>query len=201
MKSKKNNDFFWPDDGSVPDSAIPFSLKRRKSMDWVIKNWKRREAVVQAGGSYGVWPKELAKHYELVYSFEPEPTSFYFLCKNCPELNIIKLQMALGDIAGFVSMNRMNDTSHTVNNKGRSIPIVPIDNFRFQQCDALLLDVEGYELYALMGAANTIARYRPIILIEDRKDYPIPAVTWLEKRGYCQAQQIQGDRIFIHEKA
>jgi len=198
LKYKENSGYLWPLD--VPDSAIPFSLRRVKAMEWVIKNCKSRDVVVQAGGSYGVWPRKLARYFKVVYSFEPEPTSFYFLCRNCPELNIVKLEMALGDIAMFISMNRRGDTSHTVNKDGNIIPMIPIDNLRLRSCDAILLDVEGYEYQALIGAAETIYKYKPIILIEDRKPEPIPAVRLLLNYGYEQVEFIQGDKIFIHEK-
>lgn len=200
MKYKESDGYLWPMD--VRDSAMPFSLRRVKSMKWVIKHCKSKKLVIQAGGSYGVWPRTLAKYFEIVYSFEPEPTSFYFLCRNCPELNIVKLEIALGDVPMLISMNRNGDTSHTVNKSGNIIPMMTIDSFKLPFCDAILLDVEGYEYKALIGARETIFKYKPIVLIEDRySTEPIPAVKFLLDSGYREVEYIQGDRIFIHEKA
>jgi hypothetical protein len=43
-----------------------------------------------------------------------------------------------------------------------------LDDFGFQECSFLKIDVEGHEVEVLQGAIETIARTRPRILIEVR---------------------------------
>ena len=45
-----------------------------------------------------------------------------------------------------------------------------IDSFNFKDVDFIKIDVEGEEFNVLMGAINTIKKYRPIILYEDKKN-------------------------------
>ena len=48
------------------------------------------------------------------------------------------------------------------------IPVMRIDDLGLTACDLICLDVEGYELMALAGAIDTIRRYRPVVMVEDK---------------------------------
>ena len=41
-----------------------------------------------------------------------------------------------------------------------------IDSFNYQSCDFILMDCEGFELNALIGAKETITKFKPIMVIE-----------------------------------
>jgi hypothetical protein len=53
-----------------------------------------------------------------------------------------------------------------VNEDSGNTPTLRIDDLNLAYCDFIQLDVEGYQLYALMGAINTIKKFRPVISIE-----------------------------------
>ncbi|UFZ06641.1 FkbM family methyltransferase [Bradyrhizobium ontarionense] len=61
---------------------------------------------------------------------------------------------------------------------------LPLDDFNLPRCDLIKLDVEGMELEALEGAAATIERCTPIMLIEKIKTDADQLRQWLESRGY-----------------
>ena len=159
--------FYWPNDVGTEYKA---SLKRVKSLRVAItlcKACSRTDTVIQAGGSIGVWPKELAKHFTTVFTFEPEPISFTCLAKNVTEKNVYRFPMALGNRTGVVGVRRRNLTSHKIEeDAGGKIPITRIDNLGLENCDAILLDVEGYERKVLEGALETIEKFHPLILVE-----------------------------------
>lgn len=48
-----------------------------------------------------------------------------------------------------------------------AVKVTTIDALNLAACDAIYLDVEGYETPALEGAAKTIAAYRPLIHVEE----------------------------------
>jgi FkbM family methyltransferase len=72
-----------------------------------------------------------------------------------------------------------------------------IDTFIDHYTDLALiqLDLEGYEIAALAGARETIERFRPVIIVEDRRTI---THTLLETLGYRYQGTRSGDRIYIH---
>jgi FkbM family methyltransferase len=59
-----------------------------------------------------------------------------------------------------------------------------LDEFNLPRVDLIKIDVEGMEIEALAGAAKTIERCRPIMLIEKIKADAAQLRQWLEQRGY-----------------
>jgi hypothetical protein len=68
-----------------------------------------------------------------------------------------------------------------------SVDVVTLDSFNLDNVDIIKIDVEGFELFVLMGAALTISRDRPIIQTE--------LIDSHLKRASCTAQEIQS---FLH---
>jgi hypothetical protein len=59
-----------------------------------------------------------------------------------------------------------------------------IDEYNLPRVDLLKIDVEGMEMEALQGAARTIERSHPAMLIEKIKADAGVLRQWLELRGY-----------------
>lgn len=128
---------------------------------------KTRNVVVQAGGNCGFYPKQYSKLFNTVYTFEPEWLNFYCLTRNVPEPNVIKSQACLGNIPGLVDVktNYKNVGKTHVNGSGR-VPVYLIDNLGLSECNLIHLDIEGYEYFALLGAEETIKKFKPVVVVE-----------------------------------
>ena len=51
-------------------------------------------------------------------------------------------------------------------NEPEYVPLTTLDSFEFKRIDILKIDVEGMEPAVMDGAAQTLARCRPVILVE-----------------------------------
>ena len=49
---------------------------------------------------------------------------------------------------------------------GEKINMITIDSLNLERCDYIKIDVEGAEILVLMGAVNTIKKYKPTIFFE-----------------------------------
>ncbi len=201
IKSIQYKGFWFPEGARNSDYSC--SLKRIESLKLVMNNWKPNRTVVQAGGSYGVWPYLASKHFDLVYTFEPDYISFYHLVMNCPGKNIIKIQAAITESNKMVSIKRKSFTGHKINDLG-TIPGIAIDSLKLVSCDAILLDTEGFEYYGIKGAKGTIEEFRPLILFEDRPELyryhqlkPGCVSNLLENWDYVLVKDIQADKIYV----
>ena len=140
-------------------------------IDVALAHVKKFGCVVQAGGNCGVWPINLAKRFDRVLTFEPDPMNFTALAFNTAHLkNVVRVQAALGVTSNLVGMEepeRENCGALRVG-AGGLLPTLPLDLFAFVALDLLMLDVEGSELFALHGALKSIEKFRPVIVVEDK---------------------------------
>ena len=50
-------------------------------------------------------------------------------------------------------------------------PVVPIDSLRLERCDLIKMDVEGVQVQAMQGSAETLARCKPLLWVELREKH------------------------------
>lgn len=201
-ETERINGFLWP----KADTEC-----RRVAFDWAtdldqvyphVTDWG---VCVQAGGNCGVWPKALAKRFDTVYTFEPDPLNFYCLVNNATERNIVKAQAMLGEVHAprMLEGDASNCGAYFMAGAGR-YPVVAIDSLMLQSCGLIYLDIEGAEMEALRGAAGTIAEHRPVLAIEnkghsERFGYTREQVeAWVIAQGYRVVARPHRDVIFVH---
>lgn len=199
--------FEWPSDDIHGKANLENRwVDAKKPLEFV----SGRQVCVQAGGNCGVWPRFLSREFQTVYTFEPDPRNFLYLCRNVPELNVVKFNAALGYGRRCV---RMELPAHESNNVGAlqcgddgNIPTLRIDDLGLPACDLIQLDIEGMEILALMGAVETIKKYSPVIMIEDKglsEKYGYKcgeAVSWLANFGYEPVKSVKKDIILCKKE-
>jgi FkbM family methyltransferase len=78
-------------------------------------------------------------------------------------------------------------------------PVVAIDSLQLQRLDFLKLDVEGMEMDVLRGAQATIARQRPIIMVEVLKSDEAALAAFLQGLGYRTIRKGMGiNMLAVH---
>jgi len=158
------------------DSALKWNRRDLPALDELMQMAPRRRVAVQAGGNLGIFAKYLARTFDAVYTFEPAPALFPLLVHNAPEPNIVRFQAALGCQREGVRMAQVRRDNKPDAHEGIThvagpgmIPTLRLDDLALPVCDLLALDLEGWELYALQGAVETIRRTRPVISCEINK--------------------------------
>jgi len=195
------DNWFWPEHD--------VDLFRGPAGDWLFAHkkhyfafLKNKNVCIQAGGACGMYPKLLAREFKTVYTFEPHYENFYFLNQNCPEQNIVKFNAALGSTAGFVSMEKKdhsNSGEYAISDKIGNVPIMTIDSFNFSDVDFIQLDVEGFDLEAILGGYKTIRKYKPVISVEIPLDFPKDLFYTMYKLGYVVMAKSMADLVFVHK--
>lgn len=173
---QEHNHAYWPDGfrfkWPIGDEKLAGDMHSLTDLDEIVfPPVKEKIVAIQAGGAMGMWAKRMAQVFDYVYTFEPNPQSFYCLSCNCPEENIIKIQAALGGIPCLVKMayhEAPNNYGAFMAHPGGHIPTLRIDDLGLDRLDLLMLDIEGHELQALLGAKLTIEKYMPVICLEDK---------------------------------
>ena len=168
---------------------------------------KQRRTVFQAGGNFGIYPLELAKHFDTVYTVEPDMENYRALKLNISNsTKIIPMRAGLGSRDGRAAMDRIAPTNcgaHMIK-QGDEFDIITIDSYNLTDCDFIQLDVEGSEHDALMGAIDTIELTHPVITLEmkghgERYGYTDQdTMNLLASLGYAVADKVNRDVIFTY---
>ena len=188
------------DKGLPPEYQIAV---RKRSIELCSK----RGTALDIGANVGLWSRDLVDNFAKVVAFEPVAVFRECLEKNVVGNNFFISPLALGD----------HDTQATMiiteGNSGHShldpatlgtgdVQVVKLDNLNIENVDYIKIDCEGYEYRVLQGAEQTVKRWRPIMVIEQKphdaysKDYgQFAAIALLESWGMIKLDQIRDDWI------
>lgn len=179
--------------------------KYRLAMQYVTG----RRLAIDIGAHVGLWSWQMVEHFQQVVAFEPMPEHAQCWLKNMSVLPGVELhQCALGPAAGNAHLrtrtpNSSGDTGIEPDGFGTPVEVRTLDSFNLDP-DFIKIDCEGYELFVLQGAVETLERSRPTIIVEQKPEtgmearYGIgttDAVKFLESLGARRRNGVQGDYI------
>jgi len=186
------------------EERIKYSVPRLYMRYLLRKNWRKGEpelkilpqivpkgrVAIDVGANKGVYTYHLSRLCPHVHSFEPNPKMHWILTRALPK-NATAYTCALSDREGsaelIVPIYGKNFTNagaslSTLKKEGQhgavTVQTRTLDSFNFTNVGFIKIDVEGFERTVLTGAAETIRRERPTILVEmeeDHTDEPIEA--------------------------
>jgi len=156
---------------------------------------------VDVGGHIGLWSYNLAHRFGVVHAFEPVAAHRECFARNVDLPNVSLHPFALGQIEAAVAMHTAPTSSGDSWVKGDGdIPMRRLDDLHIPDVDFIKIDVEGYELYALRGAEETLKRCHPVICVEQKpgkaQQFGLPetgAVSYLEGLGAKLRLTMSGD--------
>lgn len=161
------------------DEALSNHIRRENDffeadiLDYLNLHYHNHRVILDIGANLGNHTVYFAQYlkYDAIVAIEPIDANYNLLLQNIhPYENVVAAHVAVGDHEGFVSMieNHSNmGNSRVLEGGPQNIPLTTVDWFKLQNITLMKIDVEGYEKYVLAGAKETIAKWKPLILIED----------------------------------
>lgn len=159
---------------------------------------------IDAGANIGCFTVIMAKKVGpdgLIFAIEAQRSIFQTLCANVA-LNMLPnvetIYAAAGAEAGNIVVPQINyfddgyfgDVELGEYKEGETVPIAVIDALPLTACHLIKIDVEGMEGAAIEGAKETIAKFRPVLYVEnDRKDKSKALIEQIMAADY---------RLFLH---
>ena len=200
----------WPKND---ENSWKHQTEYNKLADHLLSYVNNKNIMIQAGGNCGYLLSSFTDHFNTIYTFEPDHVNFYCLNQNVTSSNVIKIQSCLGEtpttvkVQQLIRPNRPNDTGGVHINGEGYIPTIVLDSLNLPGCDLIQLDIEGYEYKALLGALNTIKKYKPVLCIEfcekwlnRYNDNSEKILFLLNDLGYNQVDEYGVDKIFIYNE-
>ncbi len=149
-------------------------------IQWVMNKFPHGKQLVDIGANVGLYSIRLARNFKEVVAVEPHPVNIYILKKNMEANNISNMriietavtknlemmffnQMVPNSLASFAKVDKTPDPDAVA----PSFPVLgaPLDDYCLSP-DFIKMDIEGGEFEAIYGMLDTIARCKPVMLIE-----------------------------------
>lgn len=155
------------------------------NMDWgserlLIENLDHEETFLDIGAHVGYYALYAAPKVAKVYAFEPDDQSFAALVKNSKSCGYVEpVHKAVYSSSGRMQLFKRRDmvgfaylditTNPTMENAG-VIEAVTVDDWMRDRPDervtGIKIDIDGLDLEVVKGAASTITRDQPLVLME-----------------------------------
>src|SRR5688572_23140723 len=162
-----------------------YQMNEDPAFKFLFKQLRSDFIVLDVGANIGYLTLNFARACPqgFVYSFEPDSQNFESLKKNV-QLNKYKnikiFKNGLGSKKEKAILykcfpwnpgaNRILSKAPGQKHEGECIDIVPLDQIaedeKIPKVDLLKIDVEGFEMFVILGARKLIERWKPILFIE-----------------------------------
>lgn len=184
---------------------------QRNKYDAVMKLVKTRRVAVDVGAHVGLWSWMMAHDFPHVRAFEPNAEHVRCWKRNMAGRKNAKVsEVALGAEDGHARLSRDGNPSMlmAIGPTGDRVRVRALDKFNMARIDLLKIDCEGYELFVLQGAEETLWRTKPVIIVEQKEGTgmeerfgtkPGEAVDFLLSMGAVLRKEIRGDFILSWE--
>jgi FkbM family methyltransferase len=170
-----------------------------------IRNFRH---AVDIGAHCGLWARPLSRMFGTVTAFEPVEAHRECLEENVAEYQIDNISIrpfALGNEEKPVRLHTGPSSSGDtfVSKDGEhEADMRTLDSFGLHDIDFIKIDCEGFERMVIAGGEQTIKRYRPTMIVEQKPNKGVnfgltdtAAIDLLTSWGAKQVKVLSGDYI------
>jgi FkbM family methyltransferase len=196
--------------GQTPDLSFLADLRQQvaalPALRPLASRWPADAAGIDVGANIGEYAWALAQHMTRVIAIEPVPELATLLRRGAPR-NVEVVEGVMGATAGEVQLRVPNVNGR----RAGALATVAAHDFQFSDIEnfdtitvkqftvddvartrnatpfVVKIDVEGYEMQVLRGAAQVIRAHRPLLLIEIERRHTADfaeTFNWLAAEGY-----------------
>ncbi len=182
-------------------------MSERKIREWAYPFLKNKRTYIDIGAYIGETSLPFLDEFETVIAFEPNPNSFNILKENKKiktynfalgkEDHKTNLIIPTGQPAsdGSIAVRRnLNWIGETI-----EVDVKRLDDFNFTDVDFIKIDVEQGEQEVIMGSLETIKKYEPVIMFENKRNENDIIILWLQSLGYTLIKH-KSDTVAFKEK-
>jgi len=171
------------------------------------------DCALDVGAHRGIWTRTISKYFKNTVAIEPQENNFeilnhYFTTEygiggGINHVECINAAAGAANAKCAISAGTENTGQYHVVN-GDGVAVIAIDDLDLKP-DFIKFDVEGYELFAMLGAEKTIQKHKPTLIIEmnglsKRYGYDDKKLTiYLQSLGYILMRQENRDYIYAHK--
>ncbi|NMB69645.1 FkbM family methyltransferase [candidate division WWE3 bacterium] len=173
----------------TPYGLVGYSCMLAEQIYWLTKlNINNKPVILDVGANMGYFTLGCKKIFPnaSIFCFEPVDSAYNALVKNVEKINdVTTYKFAVGEDNRKIGMDvNFKETSFSkISDKNPSYQaemrkLDDIEELKnLPQIDIFKLDVEGYELNALKGAANLLSRTHYLLMELNSEEYSISDVT------------------------
>lgn len=132
---------------------------------------------IDAGANRGIYSYLLSRFFERVIAFEPNPDLARFARSMLPEnAEVIEAALGANRYSGALHIRagrsgREDHLTATLSQSSTAVRTIPVEVLALDSMDVdrvgfIKIDVEGTEVDVIEGARRTIARDRPLLMVE-----------------------------------
>ena len=166
---------------------------------------------VDGGANVGDWTAKLLEQFECVYAIDAAQVCVDFLDERFPPGMGVKITHA-ALLSGAARVRVVSPNKKPFSQKryvafddsGDTMGFT-IDSLKLKSCGLIKLDLEGAEGLALLGARETIAKFRPVLIVEFFREQSRryghsenDVLNIVRSFGYREALSSYPDKVFVH---
>jgi FkbM family methyltransferase len=188
---------------------FPKTIYQQGALDAAFKYVKKFDVAIDAGANIGLQSVRLAQKFNKVHAFEPTSINHNCLIPNTKNFTNIQLyKIGLGEHEDHAVIKIPAETKNCgafsivdFNNYetdvlSENIKILALDQFNILP-DFIKIDTQGFELFILKGAKNTL-KNKPVLLTECEKKQEKQLLNqFLNPLGYTMIEKVRKDLIWV----